>query len=220
MRALQVKLSLLCFVALSCSRGPDATQHSEILASQQVGSMRGLFAINQHIRASFLEEGTSATASFDLSKIAGPQVEQLRMQLGFQFENPSGNLFIGSKPNPFGLIVWQELLVEFGLSLGRICDSGEAKLTFPRAGSAQFNLAPEVFDHLLRICTTMDQSELRAEMFSHWYLANGGLDEAEGEILIDEMLKDDFKWAELTPAQRVEYVWFASAYHPAFLLRQ
>jgi hypothetical protein len=220
MRVFWVQIFILSLATVSCSRGPEAAQHSETLASQQVGSIRGLFAINQHIRASFLEEGVPGSAGFDLSKIAGAQVEQLRMQLGYQFENPSGNLFIGSTPNPFGLIVWQELLVEFGQSLGRVCDSGEAKLVFPRANDAQFSLAPEVFDHIGKICTTSDQGELRAEMFSHWYLANGGLDEAEGEIIIDELLKEDFQWTDLTPAQRVEHLWFASAYHPAFLLRQ
>lgn len=206
-------------LAFACSRA-DGPSSDVMSTGRPVGDVRGTALIDKLIRARLLDEGDASALNFRVEKLGGPEIEQLKALLG-QYADGGSSDFRGGEPNPFGMMLWHQVVTRFGQGMGAFCATpdGTDQVTFTYGGSAKLNAA---FAKKLRTaCAWPEAADARLDAAQQLWRGVMGYAVPDEEAAFKELFVGaQSPFAGATTAARVEAMFVAMMLNPHFLLEK
>lgn len=214
------------------SRSEDVAGAESAVGGVAVGEVRGVVEISSTLRTRVFDDEDPATATFDVSRVAGP-VFRLRRQLGVFAQDGTSSSYQGGPPTPLRMTLWHQVFGRLATALGESCatlppagDAATAPTTTfavyakgngSTVAPATFRLQPIFAERLRAACTFEgDEASHRTTAANLWDAVMG-----LGGTLADD--KEAFVvrfagGATTTPRKRVENMMLAMLLNPHFLL--
>ncbi|WP_394831584.1 hypothetical protein LVJ94_34230 [Pendulispora rubella] len=210
--------------AAGCQRGAGADESvgtSEAAAGIPVGDIRGTALVNKSLQTRLFDPQAPTTQSFTIEKLAGDDVGKLRAFLGQWVTAGTQSKFQGGEPNPFGLVLWHQVIASFAKGMGGVCDTpGTVDVTFPGVSGAPASAAKlhrNVAPKIAAACTFEGDAAAKKEAARALFHA----------VVDDELPEEDTAFADFFAGPdyaqaagktRVEAMFTAMLLNPHFLL--
>lgn len=239
---------LLCFTAtsaaLGCSTSAESVGSSESPVSGiPIGDVRGVVDISKSLRSRMLDAADPKTASFDISRVAGP-VFNLRKQLGVFATEGTSSTYQGGQPTPLRATLWHQIAGRFAAGIAGVCVDGTTKVTFaayqeeiPNQGPGGggpierdagadplrgvFRLRPSVADQIAAVCRFEGDEGAHRRATSSLFdtvMGIGGTLAAERAAFETQFGADGAPAVSASPADRVTSMMIGLLLNPHFLL--
>ncbi|WP_394844815.1 hypothetical protein LZC95_48185 [Pendulispora brunnea] len=215
--------------AAGCQKGTGTDESvgtSEAAAGIPVGDIRGTALVNKSLQTRLFDPQAPTTQSFAIEKLAGDDVERLRSFLGQWVTAGTQSKFQGGEPNPFGLVLWHQVIAAFAKGMGGICDTpGAVDVTFPGvsapdaspSGATTAKLHRNVAPKIAKVCTFEGDDAAKKDAARALFHA----------VVDDELPEEDAAFADFFAGpdyaqapgkKRVEAMFTALLLNPHFLL--
>lgn len=200
--------------------GKTATEEgSELQANGvAVGDVRGTALINKTIRTRLLDQSAQSTFTFEIERVAGNEIYNMRRLLGQFSEGTAHTEFHGGEPNPFGLLLWHQVLSRFAEGLGRVCDAPDSPTVTFSLGGGSMQLSASYHAKLKDACKL--EGDKKAVLSKLWRATVGFGAPAEEAAFVELFAADGSELLALAPKARMEAMILAMAMNPHFLLEK
>jgi hypothetical protein len=221
----------LAIAAFGCSttsaEGPGSSESA--VSGVPIGDVRGIVDISSTLRTRLLDDADAATASFDVSRVAGP-VFRLRKQLGVFALEGTTSTYQGGTPTPLRATLWHQVAGRFATAIGDVCVKPGTNLTFVAyaTGATGTPISPTTFrlqgpiaDKIAAACASSgDEANRRQAVSSLWdaVMGVGGTLAAERAAFETEFAADGSPDVLAAPKERVTNMVLAMLLNPHFLL--
>jgi hypothetical protein len=238
---LRPRLCFLSCIALAAASGigcsTSAAESSGTTESAvsgiPIGDVRGVVDVTKTLRTRLLDDTDPMTASFDVSRVAGP-VFRLRRQLGVFALEGTTSTYLGGTPTPLRATLWHQVMGRIATSVGDVCLSDPTTLangiTFVAYATGAegvpirpttFHLRPQVTERILKVCAFHGDETARRQVAGELFdtfMGIGGTLAAERDALTTELATDGAPSVAADPKERVTNMVLAMLLNPHFLL--
>jgi hypothetical protein len=193
------------------------------------GQIRGVIDISNTLRTRLFDDSAPTSATFDISRVAGPSMFALRGHLGALVQVGTGTDYQGGTPTAFNVTLWYELMGRFAQDFGALCDTPgpPPAVTFGAyAGVAgpsavPFRLLPAVAAQITDACTFQGDEGARRQTASALFdslMGLGGSLAAEKQAFEDEFAANGSSWITASGKDRLAGMFLDLLLNPHFLL--
>jgi hypothetical protein len=211
-------------MALAACSGDKLQEQDSSLQSNghAVGEVRGTAFINKQIQNRVFDKNQVSTFNFKIQTLAGSQLQTLAHLLGEYVESGTHHEFKGGEPNPFGMLLWHQVIDSFADGLGSYCLNNDDTrvVSFAKTG-ASFTLHQKFSDKLLATCAWGDNLELQqaaAKDLWNGFIGYGAKEERDA--FVGFFAATDSAFAMASAEERVSAMITAMMLNPHFLLEK
>lgn len=198
--------------------GPADDVSTVMSSGRPIGEIRGTELINKMIRTRLLDADVMSTSSFGIEKVAGYEIYSLKAMLGQYTEGTPTIEFRGGEPNPFGLLLWQQVIARFAEGLAGTCESGSGQVSFYDGTSV--TLAPAFNDSLLAACSWSAEEAGRKAVAGKLWRGMAGFSAPEEETAFASFFGTDASVSDMSGKDRVAAMVIATFLNPHVLLEK
>lgn len=210
-------------IAFTACSSTQTDQGSTVKSNgHAVGEIRGTAFVNKQIQNRALDKNQMSTFNFRIQELAGNQLLTLAHLLGEYVESGAHHDFKGGEPNPFGMLLWHQVIDGFAQGMGSYCVSNDdtRTVTFTK-NNAQYTLHPKFHEKLLAACTPTDDVELQTKVAKDLWNAFVGYGAAEErDAFAAFFTAPESPFAMASAQERVTAMFTAMMMNPHFLLEK
>lgn len=217
---LALVLAALALTAACRTVNPEDNASIVLSTGRPVGEVRGTALVNELIKTRLLNPEDLNTETFQIEMAAGFEIFAMRGLLGQYTEGGSSSTFRGGEPNPFGLMLWHQVIAKLSTGIGQSCAQSEGPAQV-ETGNGFYSFNASFSGKLKAVCAWPATDEEQNAAASKLWRSVMGIGAAEEELAFKAFfVGSESPLKDATREQRVEAMFVAMMMNPHFLLEK